>query len=104
MRENTILYSGITLQTWEEIKRVATRYDVEAGDSPEHIFDSRDNCIFIWGRDGWREGFYHGHMWYDKDTQRVQLTRGPEEHCMSLSSARKMIGPLFHPCIEGESE
>lgn len=104
MRENIILYSGITLQTWGEIKRIACNFDVEEGDSPEHIFDARDDGIFIWGRDGWREGFYHAHMWFDEDAKQVRLTRSTHHNSMSLSSARKLIGPMFQSCIKGEAE
>lgn len=102
MPEHTVLYSGITQQIWEDIKQVAKKYDVEKRDSPDHIFDAREDSIFIWGRDGWMEGYYHGYMWYDEENEKVKLTRASNGKCMSVNSARKLLAPFFDPCTEEE--
>lgn len=111
--EHVVLFSSISPQSWEMIKCHAQQYDVEELDTPEHIFDLRENAedstrdhILVWGRDGWRDGYYHATVWVeqtDKDgTLRVQITRGPDPNSMSLESMRKMLTAIFEHCVQGD--
>lgn len=91
---------------------IAREYDVENASDPEYIFDLRDNNaladkhIYIWGRDGWRKGYYHGYVWVEKidDTERFRafVARKRIEGAMPLLQLKDLITATFQKCIPEE--
>lgn len=102
MQEHIVLFTGITLHLWEEIKRIAEKYDVEAGDSANHVFDARDEYILVWGRDGWRDNFYHACIRWHPAESVVRLTRGTHKHAMPMLTTKKFLDPLLELDPSGE--
>jgi len=110
--EHMILFSTISPQSWKSIKQLSNTFDVEEQDSPEHIFDVRagedvlEDRIFVWGRDGWRGGYYHAIVWVETAPTpgelRIRITRGSHPKSMPLDGARRMLVPILKHCLEGD--
>ncbi len=62
---------SIPATVWAAIKAYALVHDVEAGATLNHIYDLREgsegeaDAIIVWGRDGWRDGYFYAVMSYD---------------------------------------
>lgn len=110
-REHIMIYSNVLLSDWEAIKNIARVFDVENGSSPDHVFDLRENAdvlkeyILFWGRDGWRDGYYHGSINLRKQQDgkhyHVYLARGEDSRCMRVFPMRHFLCAIFDAEVSG---
>lgn len=87
---------------WNRIKTACAFFDVEEKSNPENIWDVRDygtedDVIFLWGRDGWRDGFWHARI-VREDTD-VWMERGPSEKSNPLTQSRKRFVNIVQPLL-----
>lgn len=114
MQEERILVcASISPDEWTRILLKAREYDVEAGTGPDYIYDARlrptkdvlAQTIYIWGRDGWAQNFWHAHIYLERRVDGnlgIYMKRGPAKKTMSLIIARNLFEGFIASCLAGE--
>lgn len=87
---------------WQCIKSGLAAFEVDLDDGPFNIWDvrdrgSEDDRIYLWGRDGWREGFWHA-VFTKKDTH-VWVERGQDARADSLLQSKQRFVLIVEPLL-----
>lgn len=87
---------------WRRIKEACAAFDVEESSNLENVWDVRDygtekDVIFLWGRDGWRDGFWHARI--TREGTSIWMERGQTENAHPLTRSRKRFSNLVRPLL-----
>lgn len=102
--ERLLALSTVSTDDWHTLKTACARHDVENGDDVENVWDVRDyedptkDEIYLWGRDGWEEGFWHAVVNLDGDV--AWITRGNDKRAMPLMRARELLANFAEKTYE----
>lgn len=96
-RERLLALTEVGLDDWGRIQDWLAQHDVESPvDDPSNVWDvrryddpGRDESL-LWGRDGWRDGYWHARVTWDDGE--VWMERSDEdERAMPLTRAYDLL-------------
>lgn len=98
---------GVGEGTWRRIKDACSKFDVEENSHPENVWDVRDygtdeDAIILWGRDGWRNGYWHARI--TRDGSDVWIERGSDDEANELTHSRKRFTNVVQPLLAPTQE
>ncbi len=97
---------------WRRLRDKFREYDVEADSEDENIYDLRahdvitDDEVYVWGRDGWSNGWWHGRLFLERANNgqiTVMAEQGTSPDCMSLLALRKKLLLFMDDCMHARS-
>jgi hypothetical protein len=100
--ERLLVMKDVDQAFWQRIKDALSNYEVDRAASSQNVWDVRDrgtseDKIYLWGRDGWREGFWHALICLDGNE--VWIERGTDMRAENLTRSRKRFAVVIEPLL-----
>lgn len=103
--ERLLIMKGVDETFWQRIKDRLAGLEVDRDAGPRNIWDVRDrgsvdDKIYLWGRDGWREGFWHAVVCLSGED--VWMERGDDSRAENLVTSRRRFAVVIEPLLHTE--
>lgn len=107
-QERLLALNDVGPDDWNAIQDFLGARDVEAADDPLNVWDARRyddpnrDQIYLWGRDGWREGFWHARVTFEDGM--AWMERSEDERAMPLTRSLALFEECVADALEGKYE
>jgi len=105
--EKLLVMTDVDDAFWQRIKDRLKQHEVDLGAGPGDIWDVRDrgtdqDKIYLWGRDGWRDGFWHAMI--RREGTSVWMFRGKDDRAALLTKSRARLATFVTPLFESRGD